>query len=63
MAYLVMPALREPFVCEQPCAHIDCALTRAMVDAPCEVCRSPVVAGDKFLLTQPGNRVTHFGCA
>lgn len=44
----IMPELREPYCCEAPCAHTDCAQLRRVVGSRCITCGKPVNGGDVF---------------
>ncbi len=67
MGFLIMPALREPNVCETPCAHRDCVDTRRMAALPCVYCGKPVEAGRPYYVEEIADgkvtRLSHARCA
>lgn len=48
MGYSVMVDAREPWCCETPCQHRDCAAIRRKVNHPCRICRQPVARGQNY---------------
>ncbi len=48
MGYSVMVDAKEPWCCETPCQHQDCAAIRARVNAPCRICGEPVAPGQTY---------------
>ena len=55
MAYGIVPPLKEPYVCEQPCSHKDCAAQRRLIASDCSVCGAHLEAGDRFYETPEGD--------
>lgn len=51
MAAGIMITIAEPFVCETPCNHRDCALSRKMAGTPCATCGEPIESGQRYYRT------------
>ena len=48
MGYSVMVDAKEPWCCEIPCEHRDCAAIRSRVNSPCRICQQPVAPGQNY---------------
>ena len=60
MAAGVMIELKEPFVCEEPCQHRDCAELREFVGSPCVRCKQAVNSGQAYFNVDKG--IVHADC-
>ena len=62
MAAGVMIELKEPFVCEEPCQHRDCAELREFVGSPCVRCGTPVASGQEYFNLHEPKGIAHAAC-
>ena len=63
MDYEIIPALKEPLVCDHiPCEHGDCPRTREYFTQPCIVCHKALTPGQQYYRTDRG-QILHTYCA
>jgi hypothetical protein len=48
--------------CADDCTHTDCAQTRALADAMCQLCGEPIGYERRFYLVHPAPDVAHATC-
>lgn len=63
MGWYLSPTLKEPYTCEVPCSHKDCAQNRALVESPCRICGEPIGREARIYFEDAINgKAVHAGC-
>lgn len=65
MGYLIRPKVGEPWCCEKPCNHKDCAAMRHdfIENGNCIICGNPIEDGEQFYYKEQGKvDKVHFIC-